>query len=402
MSDPFTTYPDLAARPLGGSVPWANDELFASRDNLITWEESEFQPATFAARGQVYDGWETRRRREPGFDEAIIRLGVPGIIHGVDIDTSHFKGNYPPEASVEAAAIPGYPDVDTLLAADWRPLVRRSPLDGDTHNRFHTDDAGVDGERGGGLVTHVRLRIYPDGGVARLRVHGEPLRDPRFLDAGPFDLAALENGGLVTDSSNTFFGDATRLINPGPARNMGEGWETARRRDDGNDWAEIRLATVGVIQLFELDLTHFVGNAPGAARVLGRDTSGPEGADAEWHTLLARTDMLPGVRHRLLATNELPATELRLDIYPDGGMARLRAWGAPTTGGRAALGRRWLAALPEPMAATVVHETIGVSLDEARALIAGRPWAGDDDAIPEALRGIVLGLHPGTARAAAL
>jgi allantoicase len=401
MSDPFLTLPDLAARPIGGSVPWANDELFASRDNLVSASESVFSPETFGARGQVYDGWETRRRREAGFDEAIVRLGVPGIIHGVDIDTSHFKGNYPPEGSVEACAIPGYPDVDELLAADWRPLVPRSPLQGDHHNRFHVT-AGDTGEPGGGLVTHVRLRIYPDGGVARLRVHGEPLRDPRFLDAGPFDLAALENGGLVTDSSNTFYGDATRLINPGPARTMGEGWETARRRDDGNDWVEVSLATVGVIQLFELDLTHFVGNAPGSARVLGRDTSGPDGKNAEWQTLLARTDMLPGVRHRLLATSELPATELRLDIYPDGGMARLRAWGAPTAGGRASLGRRWIASLPEPMAVKVVAETIGCTPDEAAALISGRPWHGDDDAIPDALRSIVLGLHPGAARAAAI
>lgn len=401
MSDPFLTFPDLAARPLGGSVPWANDELFASRDNLISAADAVFSPATFGARGQVYDGWETRRRRQPGHDEAIVRLGVPGLVRGVDIDTSHFIGNFPPEASVEACALPGYPDVDALLGAEWRPLVPRSPLVGDTHNRFRvpcTDDDQ------GQLVTHVRLQIYPDGGVARLRVHGEPMPDPRLLDRGPFDLAALEHGGLVTGASNAFFGSPSRLIDPGPARTMGEGWETARRRDDGHDWVELTLATVGVVRLLELDLTHFVGNAPGSCRVLGRDAQRGADGPAPWRTVLRRTDVLPGVRHRFLATDEFAASELRLEVFPDGGMARLRAYGSPTSRGRAALGRRWFAALPAPFARAVAFEECVCTPAEANAMLVGRPWNDDDDAIPAALRTLLLGppgLHPDPAPASA-
>lgn len=336
--DPFRL-PDLASRPFGGSVPYANDELFASSDNLIAAHEPTFTPATFGARGQIYDGWETRRRREPGHDEAIIRLGAPGLVRGVDIDTAHFIGNYPPFAALDAVALPGYPDVATLHAARWRQLVPRSALQGGSHNRFTVDLPDE-----GGLVTHVRLRIFPDGGVARLRVHGEPLADPAFVAVGPFDLAGLESGGLVTAASNEFFSSPANLIMPGPARTMGEGWETARRRDDGHDWVELRLAACGVVRMLELDCTHFVGNAPDRCRVLGRVAGG------DWAPILLERPLLPGVRHRLLVDHEREATELRLEVFPDGGMARLRAYGVPTVEGRHELERRWTGALPRAVA----------------------------------------------------
>jgi allantoicase len=217
-----------------------------------------------------------------------------------------------------------------------------------------------------------------------------------MLDRGPLDLAGVENGGLVTDSSNAFFGSPARLIHPGPARTMGEGWETARRRDDGNDWVHVRLAKQGVVRLLELDLTHFVGNAPGACQVLGRDTE-TYGDAADWRVVLERTDVLPGVRHRFRVTEEFPATELRLDVFPDGGMARFRAFGILTTVGRAELGRDWFASLPEPFALEVAAAEARCSANEAAALIAGRPWTGDDDAIPPVLRALLLGregVHP--------
>ena len=161
----FTTLPDLALRSLGGSVIAANDESFAERESLIRPGRPGFQPHTFGAKGQVYDGWETRRRREPGHDWALVRLGLPGVIRGVVIDTAWFKGNYPPHASVEAVAVEGYPTVAELEAADWMEIVPRSELKGDAEHFFEVAD-----ER---RYTHVRLNIFPDGGVARLRVHGE-------------------------------------------------------------------------------------------------------------------------------------------------------------------------------------------------------------------------------------
>jgi len=328
----FHELPDLAVRSLGGSVVYANDEAFAQRENLITPGPSRHDRDLFGPKGKVYDGWETRRRREPGYDEVIVRLGAPGIVRGVVVDTAWFTGNYPPEASVEGVDVEGHPSVEELLAEDWQPLLPRSPLKGDSANEFAVSSAW--------RCTHVRLRIYPDGGVARLRVHGTALPDPAQLDAvGVFDLAALEHGGVVLDCSNRFYSAPNNLLLPGPSRSMGEGWETARRRDDGNEWVHLGLAGEGVVRIAELDTSYFLHNAPGWASLRGR--SGPGG---EWFELLARTPLLPDTRHRFLlpgGDSTPPADEVRLDIFPDGGMARVRLLGALTAAGRAELGRRW-------------------------------------------------------------
>jgi allantoicase len=337
VSDPLGL-PDLAVRTFGGAVVWANDEAFAGRENLVNPGPATFAPRTFGAKGQVYDGWETRRRRphnQGDHDEAIVRLGAPGVVRAVVVDTSHFTGNFPSEASVEGLCADGTPSVDELRAASWTPLVPRSSLAGDTANVF-----AVDSPR---RVSHVRLSIHPDGGVARLRVHGEVVADPRLVAAlGTVDLAALDLGGRVTGCSNLFYGSPDQLIAPGPARSMGEGWETARRRDDGNDWVEVRLAIRGSVRIVELDTTWFLGNAPGEAQLSAYDGDGEPGPDATWTSLLERTTLQPDTRHRIvLPEPATPATHVRLDVYPDGGMARLRLWGSPTDDGLAALRDRW-------------------------------------------------------------
>jgi allantoicase len=317
----FTALPDLASRRLGGGVVHANDEFFAAADNLVTAGRPEFRAGTFGPKGQVYDGWETRRRREPGCDHAIVRLGAPGVVHGVVIDTAHFTGNYPPYASVEACRVDGYPDPAELAAAAWTPLLRRTALRGDARNEFPAEPAGY--------VTHVRLTIDPDGGVARLRVHGEPVPDPVLLRLLPVDLAALELGALVVDCSDMFYGAPNNLLMPGLAGTMGEGWETARRRDDGNDWVLVRLAGAGRCRVAELDTTHFKGNAPGSAALRGIDTRGADLADqTAWFDLVPRVRLQPDTRHRFAVADAAVATHVRLDIYPDGGMARLRLFGA--------------------------------------------------------------------------
>jgi allantoicase len=322
----WTRLPDLASRAVGGGVVWANDELFAERENLIKPAEPVYQTYTFGHKGQVYDGWETRRRRTEGVDQAVVRLGMPGVVRGVVVDTAFFKGNYPPFCWVEGAQADGYPSAEEIT--DWFPLVERTALKGDEKHFFDVHE--------GRRVTHVRLTIDPDGGVARLRVHGEPLADPRLLVAG-IDLAALENGAVVTGCSNMFYSSPNNLIAPGQATVMGEGWETARRRDDGNDWVSLRLAAPGVVRLVELDTSHFKGNAPGWASVRGCD----ERADPDtWFDLLPRTRLQPDTRHRFVV-DPREATAVRLDIYPDGGMARLRVLGTLTSDGVAQLEKAW-------------------------------------------------------------
>jgi allantoicase len=322
----FTVLPDLASRRLGGSVVSANDELFAEKENLIRPEAPVCTADAFGPRGKTYDGWETRRRREPGHDHAIVRLGAPGIVHGVVVDTAYFRGNYPPEISVEAVSAAGYPDPAELAGLSWEPLVGRAGARADTANSYPVTDPR--------RWTHLRLSIYPDGGVARFRAHGEVLADPEFL-TGTVDLAALQNGGRVLDCSDAFFSSAANLIAPGPVRGMSDGWENARRRGPGNDYVVVGLAAAGVPRRVEIDTSYFVGNAPGWAAL---QAAGPSGA---WQEILPRTRLQPDTRHQFLVTSPLAASRVRLDVFPDGGLARLRVHGEIEPAALAALRRRW-------------------------------------------------------------
>jgi allantoicase len=326
MTADWTQLPDLASRRLGGSVLAANDEFFAERENLIKPNKPEFRPNTFTNKGQEYDGWETRRRRtEPGdHDWAMIRLGIPGTIHTVVVDTAFFKGNYPPFCAIDACHVDGYPTEPT----GWQEIVPRSPLNGDTANVFT-----VNGNR---RYTHVRLRIFPDGGVARLRVHGTPVPDPQWLTDIPFDLAALTNGGTVTQCSNWFYSPPNNMLQPGESRYMSDGWETARRRDNDHDWAVIRLAAEARPTVLEIDTTHYKGNAPASVSVTGSNDE----------STLLNANLLPDTPHRFRVTAGTPVTHLRLDVHPDGGIARFRAYGQLTDKGRDQLDAAWQAARP--------------------------------------------------------
>ncbi len=322
----FTQLPDLAQRALGGVVMAASDEAFAAKENLINAGAPDFRPRTFGAKGQEYDGWETRRRRTPGHDWAVVRLGAPGVIRGLVVDTAWFKGNYPAYASVEACAADGYPAADEL--ENWTEIVPKSPLTGDTAHEFT-----VAVER---RFTHVRLNAYPDGGIARLRVHGEVVADPRLLTGMTVDLAALANGATVTGCSDMFYSSPANVIMPGLARHQAEGWETARRRDEGNDWVALRLAAPGRVHLVEIDTSNLRYNSPGEVRVRGAESSSSPLFD-----ILPRTRLQPDTVHRFRVDAERAASHARVDIHPDGGLARVRLYGSLTEDGERALLSRW-------------------------------------------------------------
>jgi allantoicase len=338
MAGGWSGLPDVASRALGGSVLYANDEFFADAHNLIKPEPPGHDPAAFGVRGKLYDGWETRRRREPGADFVIIRLAAPAVVRGVNIDTAYFRGNYPQAAAVDGAMLLGYPALKEVLAADWQPLTGSARLGGDQANLVPV--TGPDR-----LVSHLRLTIYPDGGVARLRVYGEIVPDPRRL-GGRVDLAALGQGGRVESCSNMFFAAPSNVLSPGRARVMSDGWETARRRDDGNDWLVVRLAVPGLLHHAVIDTSRFVGNAPGHARLSDPET----GAE-----LLPRTRLLPDAEHwfGLRPAGAGAVRLVRLDIYPDGGIARLRLVGEVPSDLREQVIQRWLGLLPPPLAAAV-------------------------------------------------
>ncbi|MHA7956900.1 allantoicase [Streptomyces sp. L500] len=338
---PFTRLPDLADRRLGGSVIAANDEFFAERENLVKPEAPHFDPALFGHKGKVMDGWETRRRRgatagEPhpsdeDHDWAIVRLGVPGVVRGVIVDTAHFRGNHPHAVGVEGASLPGSPSPADLLSDEvkWTVLVPRTPVGGHAANGFAVG--------GGERFTHLRLSQFPDGGIARLRVHGEAAPDPAWLTAlGTFDLAALENGGHAEDASDRFYSSPANAIHPGRSRKMDDGWETRRRRDRGHDWVRYRLTGQASLRAVEIDTGCYKGNAAGWAALSVLDAAtGADPADhtTGWRELLPRTRLEPDTVHRFVLDRPAVATHVRVDIFPDGGIARLRVHGSLTEEG---------------------------------------------------------------------
>ena len=309
VNNEFLELIDLASERLGAASVSANDEFFASKDNLIKASAPVWKEDAYTDRGKWMDGWETRRRRDvtrETHDWCVVRLGVRGIVKGVDVDTAFFRGNFPESCSLDVGD-----------GAEWREVLAGAALCGDTHNLFAIHDAPA--------ATHVRLRIYPDGGVARLRVYGEVVADwGRLCRRGDVDLAAAEHGGLVVACSDMFFGSRHNLIMPGDATHMGDGWETRRRRGPGYDWTIVRLGTRGTIRRIEVDTRHFKGNAPAACSL--------EGGDGErWRELLPRTPLEPHTRHTF-EDDVRPigdVTHARFNIYPDGGVGRLRLFGRP-------------------------------------------------------------------------
>jgi allantoicase len=340
-----TDLPDLAAASYGGTVLAASDEFFADKENLVKVEPPTFQPHTFTPKGQQYDGWETRRRhgRAEGHDWVLIRLGAPGVVRAIDVDTSFFLGNYPERCRIEATGIDGYPDVAELADADWFELVPESPLTGGGSNVF-TVDSTV-------RATHVRLHILPDGGVARLRVHGEVVPDPRDLVWLPFDLAATRNGGRVLRCSDSFFSPPANMLQPGESRFMADGWETARRRDDGHDWAIVTLACQAVPRAVEIATTHYRGNSPDHVVLSGVD--GTPDDESSWFPLLGETKLLPDTTHRFHLTGDRPVTHVRIDSHPDGGIGRFRLYGEPTAAAIRDLTDHWLDHQPAAQAVDV-------------------------------------------------
>lgn len=328
MTD-FEDRVDLASERLGGAVIFANDEFFAARENLLKPTPPEWREHEYTERGKWMDGWETRRRRTPGHDWCLVRLGAPGVVRGVVVDTGFFRGNYPEHCAIEACELPGTPSPEELTAegVEWFELLPQSPLQGDARNRF-----AVHVPR---RATHLRLHIFPDGGVARLRVHGDvvPTWTRAQRGGGEVDLAALENGGWVTSCSDMFYGHRQNLILPGRSLFMGDGWETRRRRGPGHDWSVVRLAAESAIHRVEIDTDHFKGNAPDRCSLEGihlPDASPEALADpsAPWVPLLPETSIQPHSRYRFerLASAEV-FTHVRLNIFPDGGIARLRLFG---------------------------------------------------------------------------
>ena len=321
---------NLADERLGAEAIFATDDFFADKQRMLQSGDAIFYPDRYDDNGKWMDGWESRRKRVEGHDYCVVRLATSGRIHGVDIDTSHFTGNFPPAGSLEGCYCPaGDPGDD----ATWTEIVAPMGLGASAH---HYADVTSDA-----IYTHVRLHIYPDGGVARLRVYGRPNRDWTDMAARSeqVDLASMINGGVVVGWSDSHYGNPNAILAPGRGVNMGDGWETRRRREPGNEWLIIELGNPGEIEKIIVDTCHFKGNYPDRVSIQGAYVDGEKDKSLTarsmfWSTILPESKMQADHIHEFEAsalTVSGPVTHLRVNSIPDGGISRLRILGKPTS-----------------------------------------------------------------------
>jgi len=319
---------DLLSDRVGGEALFCSDDFFAEMENLIKPGRGIFIDDKFTDRGKWMDGWESRRSygRDNGreFDWCILRLGIKGVIRGFDIDTNYFRGNAPQTVSVEACHSEKQPDDDTV----WQTILAEVDVAAHSQNIFEISNETS--------WTHVRLNMFPDGGIARLRVFGEAdVNWQDFIDGELIDLAYIKNGAKALLVSDMFFSDKNNLIMPGRGKDMGDGWETKRRRDPGPDWSIVKLAAQGTIEKVIVDTCHFKGNFPDSFMLEGmvsEDDDFTDGKQAEkWRPIITKTKLYAHREH--LFINEIVTeasqtfTHVRLSIFPDGGISRLRVFG---------------------------------------------------------------------------
>lgn len=320
----FTHLIDLAAERFGGKVLWCTDDFFAEKENLIKPSKPIFIADKYTDRGKWMDGWESRRKRTEGHDIAIIQLGAAGTIKGFDVDTAHFLGNQPQACSIEACYAPNGLATENGEGEKWVEILSRTTLNPGSQHFVEAKPALP-------LATHIRLHIYPDGGVARLRVYGEVQRDWSRVKPGEIvDLAAAQNGALAIQCNDMFFSHMNNLIMPGRGVNMGDGWETKRNRTPNNrDWVIVRLAHKGIIRKVLIDTCHFKGNYPDTFILEGTNSATDDLSNAQWTTIIERTKLQADHEHHYEQQVNCaePVTHVRLSIFPDGGVSRMRLWG---------------------------------------------------------------------------
>ena len=323
VTNPYVRMTNLADARLGAKAIHSTDDFFADMNRMLQHHAPVWKEGVYDDNGKWMDGWESRRKRGPGHDHCTVRLALPGRIRGLNIDTSYFTGNYAPSASLEACYVA---DGDPTDTTQWQVILSSRSLQGDSQHIHAVND--------GQVYSHVRLHIYPDGGIARLRVYGEVVKDWQQLAGHEIDLVAMENGGRALLCSDEHFGVMENILAPGRGINMGDGWETARRREPGFDWVIIALGVPGEVSEIEVDTAHFKGNFPDSCNIQGAYVEG--GSDEQmaaqslyWPEILPsqklQMDHIHQFRDQLIVQG--PISHVRLNIFPDGGVSRLRIRG---------------------------------------------------------------------------
>ena len=322
MTNKISTLINLASPKLGSLGVKANDEFFAPLKRMLLDNEPIFIPDKYDDHGKWMDGWETKRRRVPGNDWCLIKLGSPGIIKEIDVNTKFFTGNYPPQASIEGIYSESEPDIDDKK---WLTILEKVNLDGDKINKFGVKKKNV--------VNWIKVNIYPDGGIARLRLWGDVYQNwDNFDNNKIIEISALKNCGKIISYNNAHYGDVSALLSEGRGKNMGDGWETRRRREPGNDWIIIELGKKARLEEVEVDTAFFKGNFPESCSVEGVNAYGniENIENLDWTPIISKTALKADTIHKIKIENKYKQTifsHVRLNIFPDGGVSRFRVYG---------------------------------------------------------------------------
>jgi len=315
---------NLASPKMGTKILAFSDDFFGEVTRMLNDKDPIFIEDKYDNHGKWMDGWESKRRRDGGNDWAILKLGSAGIISKIEIDTSYFTGNFPPFFSLEGI----YSETEPNKDSNWKSLIAKTNLVGDCKNNFELNLKEK--------FNFVRLQIFPDGGVARIRLFGEVKYNwDRFNNEEIIELSSLKLGGSILAYNNAHYGDVSALLSEGRGKTMGDGWETRRRREPGNDWIIIKLAQKGKIEKIEIDTAHFKGNYPDRASIQAISidknitTKDLIQSSENWDVILDETKLTADNIHEyeINSNSKAEATHIRLNIYPDGGVSRLRIFG---------------------------------------------------------------------------
>ncbi len=314
---------NLADPRIGTKVIFKTDDFFAAAHRILNIENPVFKDGLFDKHGKWMDGWETRRRRSKGFDYLILKLGKPGKIFDIDIDTTHFNGNQPTHASLEGCFSKTMPNKKTK----WISLLSKKKLGPNRNHNFKSNNKSV--------FNYIRLNIFPDGGVARLRLYGKIEMEKNFLNNKTINLTSVLNGASIIGCNNEHFGRAENIIAPGKGKNMGDGWETRRSRGKNFDWLIIKFGKPGLIKKLEIDTHHFKGNYPDSCSIqtasISKDLPNKSivNNSKNWKFILNKSKLSAHKKHifKKFLIKRSKENYLRINIYPDGGISRIRAFG---------------------------------------------------------------------------
>jgi len=314
---------NLAEPRLGSKVIFKTDDFFASAHRILKSENPIFKEGIFDNNGKWMDGWETRRRRTKGYDYLIVKLGKPGKIFNADLDTTHFSGNQPTHASIEACFSRNKPNKKTK----WITILNKKKLGPNKNHNFTTKNKSI--------FNYVKLNIFPDGGIARIRLFGKIDMEKVNISEKITNLSSVLNGASIVGCNNEHFGKAENVIAPGKSKNMGDGWETRRSRGKNFDWLIIKFGKIGIINKLEVDTHYFKGNYPDSCSVQTAKIQKKVSNNfivrnsSRWKVILNKARLKANKKH-VFKNNQMKKNKvnfLKINIYPDGGISRIRAFG---------------------------------------------------------------------------